>query len=380
MTQKSESPHKKFVFDLLRLLHKKKGTDLFLCAGAPAKIKVDNDLKSVTPNVLTPAIIRELVNAVIDEKKRASLEVEFEANFALSLPNIARFRVNVYYQRGAPSMVIRLINSEIPTLESLKLPEILKDLIMTKRGLLIIVGGTGTGKSTTLASMIDYRNRNSKGHIITIEDPVEFVHKHASCIVSQREVGTDTLNWENALVNTLRQAPDVILIGEVRNSETMEHAIAFAQTGHLCLCTLHANNSYQALERILNFFPHEKHTQLFSDLSTSLRGIISQRLIPAAAGGRVAAVEVMVNTPLISDFILKNNFDSIPETMSRTKEAGNLTFDNCLVDLVAAGSISYEDALKNSDSATEVKVKLRSQGIKAPNQQSNDSTKSLNLN
>lgn len=364
---------------MLRVLHKHKGTDLFLCAGTNAKMKLNNGLKSLTPDILKPALIKDLAYSILDEKRKRMLDEEQEANFAISLPGIARFRVNIYQQRGALSMVIRLIQSEIPSLESLNLPDKLKDLVMMKNGLVIVVGGTGTGKSTTLASMINYRNRNSQGHIITIEDPVEFVHSHESCIVSQREVGTDTHNWHNALVNTLRQAPDVILIGEVRDSATMEHAIAFAQTGHLCLCTLHANNTYQALERILNFFPHERHSQILSDVSFNLRGIVSQRLVTAMAGGRRAAIEIMINTPLISDLILKSEFGIIRETMARTADSGNITFDDSLVKLVVDKSISFVEALKNAESAADIKVKLRSQGIELPTSQ-HESTKALNLN
>ncbi|MDI9347550.1 MAG: PilT/PilU family type 4a pilus ATPase [Methylacidiphilales bacterium] len=362
-TQVTESPQLKFINSMLRFMNKNNGTDLFICAGTKAQLKINNELKPVTDEVLKPALIKELIMAITPKNIFDRLETELEANFATSLPGIARFRVNVYVQRGTYGMVIRHIQTEIPTMESLKLPDHLKELVMSKRGLVIIVGGTGTGKSTTLASMIDYRNKNSSGHIITIEDPVEFVHQHAKCIVSQREIGTDTLNWRNALKNTLRQAPDVILIGEVRDMETMNHAIEFSQTGHLCLCTLHANNTYQALERIVNLFPHQQHTQLYSDLSMNLRGIVSQRLVTAIEGGRRAALETLINTPLIADLIAKGEIGSIREVMARNPESGNTIFDDYLVSLVQSKIISLDEALKNAESKTEIKVKLRSRGI-----------------
>ena len=371
--QPPDSPHKKFINNLLVLMNKNKATDLFICAGAKAQMKINNELKAVTEDPLKPALIRELVIAVTPQQQYAQLESDLECNFAIGLPGVARFRVNVYIQRGTMGMVVRLIQSDIPSFESLKLPTIFKDLIMKKRGMVIVVGGTGTGKSTTLASMINYRNRNSTGHIITVEDPVEFVHNHERSVVSQREVGTDTLNWSNALKNTLRQAPDVILVGEVRDSHTMEHVIEFAQTGHLCLCTLHANNTYRALERIINFFPHERHPQLMNDLGLNLSGIISQRLISAKAGGRRAAFEIMINTPLISEQIVKGEFDSIRETMSRTPEYGNATFDSSLVQLVEEDAITLEEAMRNADSVAEIKVNLRAKGIKLSK---NDATSS----
>jgi twitching motility protein PilU len=299
----------------------------------------------------------------MNERQRAEFEQSRECNFAIKPEGIGRFRVNVFMQQGFVGMVLRVITTTIPKLDDLGVPPVLKDIIMSKRGLLLVVGGTGSGKSTTLAGMIGHRNENSYGHIITIEDPVEYTHPHKNCIVTQREVGVDTRSWEDALHNTLRQAPDVILIGEIRSKETMEHAVAFAETGHLCLGTLHANSANQALDRIINFFPEERRQQLLMDLSLNLRGIISQRLIPKKeAKGRVAAVEVMLNSPLISDLILKGEIHQIKEVMSRSNELGMKTFDQALFDLYEADLIAYEDALRNADSMNELRLKIKLQG------------------
>jgi len=304
----------------------------------------------------------------MNERQRAEFEAEMECNFAISLPGVCRFRVNVYVQQQSVGMVVRTIASEIPNFEKLDLPEVLKDVVMTKRGLVLVVGGTGSGKSTTLAAMIDYRNSNSAGHIITVEDPVEYVHKNKSCLVTHREVGVDTLSWHNALKNTLRQAPDVILIGEIRDTETMEHAIAFAETGHLCLGTLHANNANQTMDRIINFFPEERRNQLLMDLSSNLRAIVSQRLIRTEDGkGRKAAIEILLNTPTIGEMILKGNFQSIKEIMHKSRELGMCTFDQALFELYNKGYISYDEAIRNADSANGLRLQIKLSGErKAP--------------
>jgi twitching motility protein PilU len=304
----------------------------------------------------------------MNERQRAEFEAEMECNFAISLPGVCRFRVNVYVQQQSVGMVVRTIASEIPNFEKLDLPEVLKDVVMTKRGLVLVVGGTGSGKSTTLAAMIDYRNSNSAGHIITVEDPVEYVHKNKNCLITHREVGVDTLSWHNALKNTLRQAPDVILIGEIRDTETMEHAIAFAETGHLCLGTLHANNANQTMDRIINFFPEERRNQLLMDLSSNLRAIVSQRLVRTEDGkGRKAAIEILLNTPTIGEMILKGNFQSIKEIMHKSRELGMCTFDQALFELYNKGYISYDEAIRNADSANGLRLQIKLSGErKAP--------------
>jgi twitching motility protein PilU len=301
-----------------------------------------------------------LVRSIMNDKQLSEFESTQECNFAISLPGVSRFRVNAFTQRGSVGVVLRVIRSEIPKFEDLGLPMILRDVAMTKRGLVIFVGATGSGKSTSLAAMVGYRNENSKGHIITIEDPIEFIHNHKSCIVTQREVGVDTDSYEVALKNTLRQAPDVILIGEIRDRETMDYAIAFAETGHLCLSTLHANSTNQALDRIINFFPEERRQQLLMDLSLNLKGIVSQRLIPKAQGdGRMAAVEIMLNTPLMSDLIFKGQVHEIKELISKSNEQGMNTFDQALFDLFESGSITYEDALRNADSVNDLRLRIK---------------------
>ena len=357
----------KFINDLLKLMLTRKGSDLFITADFPPAIKVDGKVTKLSAQPLTPAHTLTLVRSVMSDKQAAEFEATKECNFAISPAGIGRFRCNAFVQAGKVGMVLRVIPQELPTIDTLGMPQILKDVAMTKRGLAILVGATGSGKSTTLAAMVDWRNLNSYGHIITVEDPVEFVHPHKNCIVTQREVGLDTEGWEAALKNTLRQAPDVILMGEIRDRETMEHAVAFAETGHLCLATLHANSSNQALDRIINFFPEERRAQLLMDLSLNLRALISQRLIPRESGkGRIAAVEIMLNTPLISDLIFKGEVTEIKEIMKKSRELGMQTFDQSLFDLFEAHLISYEDALRNADSVNDLRlqIKLSSQRAK----------------
>ncbi|MGP1516864.1 MAG: PilT/PilU family type 4a pilus ATPase [Ottowia sp.] len=358
----------KFINDLLKLLLARKGSDLFITADFPPAIKVDGRVNKLSAQPLTAAHTLSLVRSVMSDRQAAEFEATKECNFAISPSGIGRFRCNAFVQGGKVGMVMRVIPQDLPTIDKLGMPQILKDVAMSKRGLTILVGATGSGKSTTLAAMVDWRNINSYGHIITVEDPVEFVHPHKNCIVTQREVGLDTEGWEAALKNTLRQAPDVILMGEIRDRETMEHAVAFAETGHLCLATLHANSANQALDRIINFFPEERRQQLLMDLSLNLRALISQRLVPRETGkGRVAAVEIMLNTPLISDLIFKGEVTEIKEIMKKSRELGMQTFDQSLFDLFEAHLISYEDALRNADSANDLRlqIKLTSQRAKS---------------
>ena len=353
----------KFVFDLLRLMIGKKASDMFITAGFPPAMKIDGKMTPISQQVLSAQQAREIARSIMNDKQAAEFDASSECNFAIGLPGVARFRVNAFVQRGSVGLVFRTIATKIPKLEDLGLPEVLKDVAMTKRGLVIFVGGTGSGKSTSLAAMIGYRNENSYGHIITIEDPVEFVHEHKNCIITQREVGVDTENWHIALKNTLRQAPDVILIGEIRDRETMDYAIAFAETGHLCMATLHANSTNQALDRIINFFPEERRHQLLMDLSLNTRAFISQRLIPKVDGiGRAAAIEIMINSPLISDLIFKGDVHEIKEIIGRSRELGMQTFDQALYDLHESGAISYEDALKNADSVNDLRLKVKLHG------------------
>lgn len=355
-----------FIHDLLRTLISKDGSDLFITVGAAPSIKVHGKMTPITNQPLSPAHTQVLVRSIMNDRQAGEYERTQECNFAISLPGVARFRVNAFAQRGSAGMVVRTITSEIPEFEDLSLPPILKNIAMTKRGMVIFVGGTGSGKSTSLAAMIGYRNANSFGHIITIEDPIEFVHSHRSCIVTQREVGVDTENYEIALKNTLRQAPDVILIGEIRDRETMEHAIAFAETGHLCLSTLHANSTNQALDRIINFFPEERRAQLLMDLSLNLKSVISQRLLPRQNGdGRIPAVEVMLNTPLMSDLIFKGNVHEMKTLIAKSNEAGMQTFDQHLFLLLEGGMISYEDALRNADSVNDLRLRIKLEGKQA---------------
>ena len=350
----------KFMYQLLTMMVQKKGSDLFITAGFPPAMKVDGKMTPITQQALSPQHTQELSRAIMNDKQAAEFEATKECNFAISPASIGRFRVNAFVQRGCVGMILRVINVQIPDFDDLKLPPVLKDVMMTKRGLVLFVGGTGSGKSTSLAAMIGYRNKNSYGHIITIEDPVEYVHDHINCVITQREVGVDTDSWHIALKNTLRQAPDVILIGEIRDMETMEHAMAFAETGHLAMGTLHANNSNQAMTRIINFFPEERHQQLFMDLSLNLKAIVSQRLIPLKEGkGRAAAVEVLLNSPLISDLIAKGEISEIKEIMKKSRELGMQTFDQALFNLYEEGRISYEDALRFADSMNEVRLMIK---------------------
>jgi twitching motility protein PilU len=345
---------------LLALMVEKKASDLFITAGKPPAMKIDGKIVEISKNKLTAEQALKIVLSIMEQRQKDEFENTKECQFALSVDGLGRFRVSAFTQRDSAGMVLRRIETLIPTSEELHLPPVLKDLIMYKRGLVIFVGGTGTGKSTSLAALIRYRNENSSGHIITIEDPIEFVHPHLGCIITQREVGLDTESYEVALKNTLRQAPDVILIGEVRTRETMQHAITFAETGHLCLCTLHANNANQALDRILHFFPDEMHSQLFMDLSLNLRGIVAQQLIKRADGkGRYPAVEVLLNTPLVSDLIRKGEVHKLKELMKNSREHGMQTFDQALYDLYTAGKIGYEDALNSADSRNEVRLMIK---------------------
>ncbi|HWV19024.1 MAG TPA: PilT/PilU family type 4a pilus ATPase [Rhodocyclaceae bacterium] len=356
----------KFMYQLLSNMVSKKGSDLFITSGFPPAIKVDGKMTPVTQQALSQQHTLELARAIMNDKQAAEFEASKECNFAINPAGIGRFRVNAFVQQGRVGLVLRTINTTIPELDDLKLPQVLKEVAMTKRGLVLFVGGTGSGKSTSLAAMIGFRNQNSYGHIITIEDPVEYVHDHKNCIITQREVGVDTDSWEAALKNTLRQAPDVILIGEIRDKETMEHAIAFAETGHLCMGTLHANSSNQALDRIINFFPEERRPQLLMDLSLNLKAIVSQRLIPLRdSKGRAAAVEVLLNSPLISDQIGKGEVHDIKETMKKSRELGMQTFDQALFDLYEDGKINYEDALRFADSMNEVRLMIKLHGKEA---------------
>ena len=356
----------KFVQDLLRGMIAKRASDLFITAGFPPAFKVDGKMTPVSSQSLTPVHTQELARAVMNDKQAAEFERTKECNFAINPPGIGRFRVNAFMQQQRVGLVLRTITTTIPRMDDLGLPEVLKDVIMTKRGLVIVVGATGSGKSTTLAAMIGYRNENSHGHIITIEDPIEYVHDHKNCVVTQREVGVDTESWGIALKNTLRQAPDVILIGEIREREVMEHAIAFAETGHLCLGTLHANSANQALDRIINFFPEERRAQLLMDLSLNLRGLVSQRLIPKKENkGRAAAIEIMLNSPLIADLIFKGDVHEIKEIMKKSRELGMQTFDQALFELYEQDQISYEDAMRNADSMNELRLQIKLHGHEA---------------
>jgi twitching motility protein PilU len=370
----------KFMHDLLRLMLSKNGSDLFITADFPPAFKIDGKMTPVSNQPLTATHTVELARAIMNDKQASEFEATKECNFAISPSGLGRFRVSAFVQQGRVGMVLRTITTTIPKLEDLGVPDVLKEVAMTKRGLVIMVGATGSGKSTTLAGMIGYRNENSYGHIITIEDPVEYVHPHKNCIVTQREVGVDTDDWAIALKNTLRQAPDVILIGEIRDRETMDYAIAFAETGHLCLATMHANSSNQALDRIINFFPEERRTQLLMDLSLNLKAMISQRLIPLRdTKGRCAAVEVMLNSPLISDLIFKGDVHEIKEIMKKSRELGMQTFDQALFDLFEADKISYEDALRNADSVNDLRLSIKLHGKDAKNRDLSQGTEHLGI-
>ncbi|MFL9814171.1 PilT/PilU family type 4a pilus ATPase [Stutzerimonas sp. VN223-3] len=345
---------------LLRLMVEKGGSDLFITAGVPPSMKVNGKIMPVNKTPMSPEMTRETVHAVMNEQQRREFAENHECNFAISARGIGRFRVSAFYQRNLAGMVLRRIETNIPTLEDLKLPDVLKKLAMTKRGLVLFVGATGTGKSTSLAAMIGYRNKNSSGHIISIEDPIEFIHQHQSCIVTQREVGIDTDSFDVALKNTLRQAPDVILIGEVRTRETMDYAVAFAETGHLCLATLHANNANQALDRIINFFPADRQQQVWMDLSLNLKAIVAQQLIPTPDGkGRRAVIEVLINTPLAADLIRKGEVHELKGLMKRSTDLGMQTFDQALYNLYVQGEITYEDALLHADSSNDLRLMIK---------------------
>ncbi len=358
----------RFIHELLQLLVKENGSDLFITAAFPPAIKVDGKITPVSKTAMSPQHTIELVRSVMNDKQAAEFESTKECNFAISPPGVGRFRVNAFVQQGRVGMVLRTIVTDIPKFEDLGLPPVLRDVIMSKRGIMLFIGATGAGKSTSMASLLGYRNENSHGHIITIEDPIEFVHEHKNCIVTQREVGVDTDNWEIALKNSLRAAPDVILIGEIRDRNTMDYAVAFAETGHLCLATLHANSTNQALDRIINFFPEERRAQLLMDLSLNVRAFVAQRLIPRRDGkGRVPAVEVMLNSPLVSDLIFKGGVGEIKDLMKRSRELGMQTFDQSLFDLYEAGLITYEDALRNADSLNDLRLDIKLKGKEAKN-------------
>jgi len=351
------------VHNLLRGMISQKASDLFVTAGFPPAFKIDGKMTPVSNQALSPQHTQELARSIMNDRQAAEFESTHECNFAISPSGIGRFRVNVFMQQQRVGMVLRTITTKIPNFEEMGLPPILKDVVMTKRGLVILVGGTGSGKSTTMAAMLGHRNQNSYGHIITIEDPVEYVHEHGKSIITHREVGVDTDNWHNALKNTLRQAPDVILIGEIRDRETMEYAVAFAETGHLCMATLHANSANQALDRIINFFPEERREQLLMDLSLNIKALVSQRLIPKRDGkGRSAAIEILLNSPLIADLIFKGDVHEIKTVMGKSRELGMQTFDQALFDLHEAGMISYEEALKNADSVNDLRLKIKLEG------------------
>lgn len=359
---------KEELFTWLRHMNKYKGSDLFITTNFPPAMKVDGKIMRLTDEPLSAEKCMEIAFSIMSSKQIEEFSTTNECNFAISLPDTSRFRVNAMVQRGATALVFRSITSNIPKFETLNLPPILKDIALRKRGLVIFVGGTGSGKSTSLASLIDYRNENSFDHIITIEDPIEFIHQHKNCIITQREIGVDTENWPIALKNTLRQAPDVILIGEIRDRETMDYAIAFAETGHLCMATLHANSTNQALDRIINFFPEERRNQLLTDLSLNLQAFISQRLIPREGGrGRVAAVEVLLNSPIIADLIRKGEVHNIKEMMKKSTGMGMITFDQALYDLYENGDISYQDAIKNADSAHDLRLDIQLRSRRAQN-------------
>ena len=353
----------KYMRDLLTLMVEKKGSDLFITRDFPPAIKIDGKVTPVSKTKLTQDNTKALAYAVMNDRQIKEYEATKECNFAIAPTGIGRFRCNAFIQQSACGLVLRTIETDVPTIDKLGLPPILREIVMTKRGLVILVGGTGSGKSTSLAAMIDHRNANSYGHIITIEDPIEYVHPHKNCIIMQREVGVDTDDWDIALKNTLRQAPDVILLGEIRDRETMEFGISFAETGHLAMATLHANSSNQALDRIINFFPEERRSQLLMDLSLNLKAVVSQRLMKKVDGkGRVAAIEILMNSPLISDLILKGEVHGIKEIMAKSNELGMKTFDQALFDLYEADHISFDDALRNADSQNELRLRIKLEG------------------
>ena len=359
----------KFINDLLKLMVSRNGSDLFITADFPPAIKVDGKITKVSPQPLSAGHTLVLARSVMSDKQVAEFERTKECNFAIAPPGVGRFRVSAFMQQGKIGMVMRVIPLNLPSIDSLGVPQILKEVVSSKRGLCILVGATGSGKSTTLAAMVDWRNETTFGHIITIEDPIEFVHPHKNCVITQREIGQDTDSWSTALKNTLRQAPDVILMGEIRDRETMEHAVAFSETGHLCLATLHANNANQALDRIINFFPEERRTQLLMDLSLNLRAMVSQRLIPKQDGrGRTAVVEIMLNSPLISDMIFKGEVAEMKEVMKKSRNLGMQTFDQALFDAFEANLITYEDALRNADSLNDLRLQIKLNSLRSRSQ------------
>jgi len=376
MPSLTEEQAKAYITKLLTAMSKAGGSDLFVSRDFPPAMKIQGAMQPLTNQKLTGEVTRELANSLMNARQREDFARDLECNFAMSIPSVARFRVNVFLQQQNVGMVIRTIANEIPDFARLGLPETLKDIVMTKRGLVLVVGATGSGKSTSLAAMIDHRNRNSAGHIVTVEDPVEFVHQSHQSLITHREVGIDTRSWHNALKNTLRQAPDVILIGEIRDTETMEHAIAFAETGHLCLGTLHSNSANQTIDRIINFFSEERRKQLLMDLSSNLRAIISQRLVRTADGkGRKAAIEILINTPIVADKLLKGEFHEIKSIMSKSRELGMKTFDMSLFELYNEGSISYDEAIRNADSANELRLNIKLNGTRqAANELSTEPT------
>ena len=355
----TEDQARVYMHKLLGTMLQAGGSDLFISDNFPPTMKAHGHMQALASQKLTGEITRIFAYSIMNESQRAEFEKDLECNFAIAIEGLSRFRVNVFVQQQCVGMVIRTIAAEIPNFEKLNLPEILKDVIMTKRGLILVVGGTGSGKSTSLAAMIDHRNRTSDGHIITIEDPVEYVHQSQKSLITHREVGIDTLSWHNALRNTLRQAPDVILIGEIRDTETMEHAITFAETGHLCMGTLHANNANQTIDRVVNFFPEERRPQLLMDLSVNLRAIISQRLVRTTDGKRRAAVEILLNTPTVAERIFKGEFHEIKGIMSKSRELGMRTFDWALFELYNEGYIAYEEAIRNADSPNELRLDIK---------------------
>ena len=359
----TEEQARNHIIKLLTAMSQAGGSDLFISKDFPPSMKIRGEMKPLTAQKLNGEVTRELANALMNIRQREEFQKELECNFAMSVPSVSRFRVNVFQQQQHVGMVIRTITNEIPDMAKLGLPETLKEIVMTKRGLVLVVGATGSGKSTSLAAMIDHRNRTSAGHIVTVEDPVEFVHQSQQSLITHREVGIDTHSWHNALKNTLRQAPDVILIGEIRDTETMEHAITFAETGHLCLGTLHSNSANQTLDRIINFFPEERRKQLLMDLSSNLRAIISQRLVRTADGkGRRAAIEILINTPIIADKLLKGEFHEIKAIMQKSQELGMRTFDTSLFDLYNEGLITFDEAIRNADSANELRLNIKLRG------------------
>jgi twitching motility protein PilU len=367
MPSLTEEQARTYITKLLTAMSRGGGSDLFVSKDFPPAMKIQGAMQPLTNQKLSGEVTRELANSLMNERQREDFARDLECNFAISLPGVARFRVNVFLQQQNVGMVVRTIANEIPDFAKLGLPDSLKDIVMSKRGLVLVVGATGSGKSTSLAAMIDHRNRNSAGHIVTVEDPVEFVHQSQQSLITHREVGIDTHSWHNALKNTLRQAPDVILIGEIRDTETMEHAIAFAETGHLCLGTLHSNSANQTIDRIINFFSEERRKQLLMDLSSNLRAIISQRLVRTADGkGRKAAIEILINTPIVADKLLKGEFHEIKAIMTKSRELGMKTFDRSLFELYNEGAITYDEAIRNADSANELRLNIKLNGTRQP--------------